>query len=91
MGILALPEMLRRGYRPQLALGTICASGTLGILIPPSVPLVIYAILAEQNIAKLFLAAFIPGILAAIGYMVVVGIVCRLDPAAGGPGTPRHS
>jgi tripartite ATP-independent transporter DctM subunit len=58
----------------------LAAGGTLGILIPPSVVLVIYAILTEQNIAKLFLAAFIPGILAALGYMAVIAIYARLKP-----------
>ena len=86
-----LPELKRHQYSPALATGSLAAGGTLGILIPPSVPLVIYAILAEQNIAKLFLAAFVPGILAALGYMAVIAIVCRMDPAAGGPGSPRHS
>jgi tripartite ATP-independent transporter DctM subunit len=86
-----LPELKRHQYSPALATGSLAAGGTLGILIPPSVPLVIYAILAEQNIAKLFLAAFVPGVLAAIGYMVVIAIVCRVDPAAGGPGTPKHT
>ena len=57
----ALPEMRRHGYSGRLATGTLAAGGTLGILIPPSVPLVIYAILAEQNIAKLFAAAMVPG------------------------------
>jgi TRAP-type C4-dicarboxylate transport system permease large subunit len=60
----ALPEMRRHGYGGRLSTGTLAAGGTLGILIPPSVPLVIYAILAEQNIAKLFVAAMIPGALA---------------------------
>jgi tripartite ATP-independent transporter DctM subunit len=91
MSHVVLPELKRHQYQPALATGSLAAGGTLGILIPPSVPLVIYAILAEQNIAKLFLAAFVPGILAAIGYMVVVGLVCRLNPGAGGPGSPRHS
>ncbi|MBN8440878.1 MAG: TRAP transporter large permease [Thauera sp.] len=86
-----LPELKRHQYSPALATGSLAAGGTLGILIPPSVPLVIYAILAEQNIAKLFLAAFIPGILAAVGYMVVIAIVCRVVPAAGGPGSPKHT
>lgn len=91
MAHVVLPELKHHQYKPGLAAGSVAAGGTLGILIPPSVPLVIYAIMAEQNIAKLFMAAFLPGILAAVGYMVVIGIVCRLDPTAGGPGTPRHS
>ena len=56
----------------RLSTGALAAGGTLGILIPPSIVLVIYAILAEQNIAKMFAAAFVPGILAALGYMVVI-------------------
>ncbi|AMO38471.1 C4-dicarboxylate ABC transporter permease [Thauera humireducens] len=91
MSHVVLPELKRHQYKPSLATGSLAAGGTLGILIPPSVPLVIYAILAEQNIAKLFLAAFVPGILAAIGYMLVIAIVCRVDAAAGGPGSPKHS
>ncbi|MCE2773759.1 MAG: TRAP transporter large permease [Burkholderiaceae bacterium] len=76
----ALPEMKRHGYSPRLSTGTLAAGGTLGILIPPSVPLVIYAILAEQNIAKLFAAAMVPGIIAMLGYMVAIGIYVRLVP-----------
>ena len=82
MGQVALPEMRRYGYPDSLSTGALAAGGTLGILIPPSVILVIYAILAEQNIAKLFLAAFIPGILAAIGYIVAISIWVRLRPNA---------
>ncbi len=69
MGQVALPELRRAGYAGGLSTATLAAGGTLGILIPPSVVLVVYATLTEQNIAKLFLAAFIPGILAAIGYL----------------------
>ena len=76
----ALPEMKRHGYSGRLATGTLAAGGTLGILIPPSVPLVIYAILTEQNIAKLFAAAMVPGIIAMIGYMVAIAIYVRLVP-----------
>ncbi|MEZ5790557.1 MAG: TRAP transporter large permease [Nitratireductor sp.] len=84
MGQVALPELRRYGYSPALATGTLAAGGTLGILIPPSVVLVIYAILTEQNIAKLFIAAFIPGILAAIGYMIAISIYVRIYPNSGG-------
>ena len=76
----ALPEMKRHGYSGRLATGTLATAGTLGILIPPSVPLVIYAILTEQNIAKLFLAATIPGIIAMVGYMLVIAVYVRLVP-----------
>jgi len=86
MAQVALPELKRYGYAPGLATGTLAAGGTLGILIPPSIVLVIYAILAEQNIAKLFLAAFVPGILAAIGYMIAISIYVRLYPETAGTG-----
>jgi tripartite ATP-independent transporter DctM subunit len=84
MAQVALPELRRYGYSGALATGTLAAGGTLGILIPPSIVLVIYAILAEQNIAKLFLAAFVPGILAAIGYMITISIYVRLNPSSAG-------
>ena len=76
----ALPELRRQGYSGRLATATLAAGGTLGILIPPSVPLVIYAILAEQNIAKLFAAAMVPGIIAMLGYMLVIAIYVRRVP-----------
>ncbi|MEO7853859.1 MAG: TRAP transporter large permease [Rubrivivax sp.] len=84
MGQVALPELKRAGYADSLASGALAAGGTLGILIPPSIVLVIYAILAEQNIAKMFAAAFIPGILAALGYMAVINVSVRLNPALAG-------
>ena len=86
----ALPEMKRFNYSGRLATATLAAGGTLGILIPPSVVLVVYAILAEQNIAKLFAAAMIPGIIAAIGYLIAIGVYVRLHPDQG-PAQPRHS
>ena len=89
MAQVALPELKRYGYSGALATGTLAAGGTLGILIPPSVVLVIYAILAEQNIAKLFVAAFVPGIIAAIGYMIAISIYVRLFPASAGS-SPRQ-
>ncbi|WP_375175746.1 TRAP transporter large permease [Pseudooceanicola sp.] len=88
MGQVALPEMKRYGYSGGFSSATLAAGGTLGILIPPSVILVIYAILAEQNIAKLFLAAFIPGILAAVGYMITIAIYVRLNPDSAGTRPP---
>ncbi len=80
MGQVALPEMKAHNYSGRFATAAIAAGGTLGILIPPSVPLVIYAILTEQNIAKLFLVAFVPGVLAALGYMLVIAIIARVSP-----------
>ena len=80
MGQVALPELRRYGYPDSLATGALAAGGTLGILIPPSVILVIYAILAEQNIEKLFVAALIPGLLAAAGYMITISIWVRVRP-----------
>jgi len=76
----AYPEMKRFGYDGQLSTGTLAAGGTLGILIPPSVPLVIYAILTELSIGKLFAAAMVPGLLAAGGYLIVIAILTRLNP-----------
>ncbi len=82
----ALPEMRRHGYSGRLSTGTLAAGGTLGILIPPSVPLVIYAILTEQNIAKLFAAAMLPGVIAMVGYMIAIAIYVRLVPGQ----APEH-
>ncbi len=76
----AYPEMRAHGYSGRLSTAALATGGTLGILIPPSVPLVVYAILTEQNIAKLFAAAMIPGILAMLGYIVVIGLYCRIRP-----------
>ncbi|KGJ21663.1 TRAP transporter large permease [Paracoccus sanguinis] len=90
MGQVALPEMRRYNYSGALATGSLAAGGTLGILIPPSVILVLYALMAEQNIAKMFVAAMVPGILAAIGYMIAVAVFVRLRPDAG-PAAPAAS
>ncbi|RVT52350.1 TRAP transporter large permease [Rubrivivax albus] len=84
MGQVALPELKRAGYSGALSSGLLAAGGTLGILIPPSIVLVIYAILAEQNIAKMFAAAFVPGILAALGYMLVINLYVRFSPQSAG-------
>ncbi|HBS49473.1 MAG TPA: C4-dicarboxylate ABC transporter permease [Rhodobacteraceae bacterium] len=84
MGRVALPELKQYGYAGGFSTATLAAGGTLGILIPPSVVLVIYAILTEQNIAKLFLAAFIPGLLAALGYVIAISVYVRLYPESAG-------
>ena len=76
----ALPEMARHGYSGRIATGTLAAGGTLGIQLPPSIVLVIYAILTEQNISKLFAAAVVPGLIAMVGYMIAVAIYVRLYP-----------
>jgi C4-dicarboxylate transporter DctM subunit len=81
----ALPELRRYRYEPGLATGTIAVGGTLGILVPPSVILVVYAITTEQNIAKLFMAAFVPGIIAAIFYCIVIALVVRRSPELAPP------
>jgi len=82
-GRATLPEFRRYNYDPGFATGMIAVGGTLGILIPPSVILVVYAITTEQNIAKLFMAALIPGLLAALFYCIVIAIMVRLRPEAG--------
>ena len=86
MGQVALPELRRYNYSGSLATAALAAGGTLGILIPPSVVLIIYAVMVEANVATLFQAAFIPGILAAIGYIIAIAIVVRVNPAAGPAG-----
>src|SRR3990167_1969767 len=88
MAQVALPELRRAGYQGGFAAGILAAGGTLGILIPPSIVLVIYAILAEQNIATLFASAFVPGLLAAVGYMAVIATVVRVKPGVAGQVDP---
>ena len=80
MGRIALPAMRRHGYSDSLATGSIAAGGTLGIIIPPSVILVIYGILTQQDIGKLFLAGIVPGLLGIIGYMLAVRLSLFLRP-----------
>lgn len=88
MGQVALPELRRYGYSGSLSTGALAAGGTLGIMIPPSVPLVIYAILTQESIGKLFVAAVIPGVIAMLGYMFVVKVFVTIRPDAG-PAGPR--
>jgi tripartite ATP-independent transporter DctM subunit len=90
MGQVALPEMRRYDYSGALATGSLAAGGTLGILIPPSVILVLYALMTEQSIAKMFVAAMVPGVLAAVGYIVAIALYVRRRPHEG-PAGPRAS
>lgn len=86
MGQVALPELRRHGYAGSLATGALAAGGTLGIMIPPSVPLVIYAILTQESIGKLFVAAVVPGLLAMAGYLLVIKLMVMWRPAIGPAG-----
>jgi tripartite ATP-independent transporter DctM subunit len=86
MSKVAMPPMRRFGYADSLATGSIAAGGTLGILIPPSVLLVIYGIMTETNIGALFIAGIIPGILGIVGYCVAISVVTRFKPELGPPG-----
>jgi len=82
MARVALPEMRRQGYAPALATGALAAGGTLGILIPPSIVLVLYAVLAQASVGDLFVAALIPGLVAAAGYALAIEASVRIDPSA---------
>ncbi len=86
MAKIALPEMLQRNYRQTLASGCIAAGGTLGMLIPPSVVMIIYGILTEESVIALFAAAIFPGIIATVLYCFTIGIYVRLKPDAGPAG-----
>ncbi|MGO3741684.1 TRAP transporter large permease [Kerstersia sp.] len=86
MAKVSYPSMSQYGYSPQLASGSIAAGGTLGILIPPSVILIIYGLMTEQDIGKLFIAGLLPGLLAILGYLAAVMFVTWRNPKAGPPG-----
>ena len=90
MTTVALPEMRSRGYRPTLATGCIAAGGTLGILIPPSIIMVLYAIQTEQFVITLFIAAIVPGLIAVALHTIAIAVVVRLDRGAG-PAGPAMS
>lgn len=90
MGLLALPPMLRLGYDKRIASGSIAAGGTLGILIPPSVLLILYAANAGESIVRLYLGAFVPGFLLAGSYMIYILVVALLNPKKGPPLPPEE-
>jgi C4-dicarboxylate transporter DctM subunit len=86
MGRVALPEMLDIGYSPTLASGSVAAGGTLGMLIPPSVVMVIYAFLTEQFVITLFIAALVPGVIAVLFHFVTIAIIVHRNPEVGPAG-----
>jgi len=83
---IALPHMRRKGYHDGLSSGVLAAGGTLGIMIPPSVPLVIYGLVAQQDIGKLFIAGILPGLMLVALFLLAVAVTCRLRPDLGPPG-----
>lgn len=85
LGLVALPQLLRLGYQPKLAIGTVCAAGSLGTMIPPSIILVLYGITAGVSVADLFLASLLPGLLLAAIYIAYILIRCGRDPSLGPP------
>lgn len=90
IGLVALPEMHKAKYDDGLATASLAAGGTLGLLIPPSAMLIMYGIVTQTSIAKLFLAGYIPGILQAIFYIITIRIICYINPEKG-PRGPKFS
>ena len=88
MGKIALPEMKKYNYDDTLATGTVAAAGTLGILIPPSTVLIVYGLLTEESIGKLFIAGVLPGILLSLFFALTVFFICLRNPTLGPPGAP---
>ena len=91
MGRTALAEMDRFAYSPRLSTGVVAAGGTLGILIPPSTGFVIYAILTEQSIGRLFMAGILPGILLLSAFLLTIALLCTLKPELGPPGPKTNA
>jgi C4-dicarboxylate transporter, DctM subunit len=83
MAQIALPEMRRYNYDDRLATGAVAAGGTIGILIPPSIIMVIYGLLTETSISKLFLVGFLPGLMTVAGFMLTISIMTRINPRLG--------
>lgn len=90
MGAVAIPEMEKHGYDKRLSTGCVAAGGTLGILIPPSIAMIIYGTICEESISKLFIAGILPGLLLTLAYIVAVLIWIGLNPKLGPPG-PKFS
>ncbi|HET6521489.1 MAG TPA: TRAP transporter large permease subunit [Geminicoccaceae bacterium] len=89
LGLIALPQMLRLGYSRSIAIGTVCAGGSLGTMIPPSIVLIVYGLTASVSIGDLFLATITPGVLLCTLYIAYILIICHLNPEAG-PAAPAE-
>ena len=89
IGTVAIPEMVRRGYERRILFGSLAAGGTLGILIPPSIPMIIYAALVEQSVERLFIAGILPGIVTALVFMAYIWVHVTLRPALAPRDEPR--
>ena len=83
MGMIALPAMIKRRYHPTISCGSILAGGTLGILIPPSILAILFAVVAQQSVGELFVGAVVPGLILSAMYIAYVGARCGLNPALG--------
>ena len=90
LGMIALPQMLRLGYNKNIAIGTICAGGSLGTMIPPSVVLIIYGLTANVPIGDLFLATIAPAFVLAGLYLFYILVRCNLNPKLGPPAPPEE-
>lgn len=85
VGSVAYPELTKRGYDKSMVAGSLAGGGTLGILIPPSITLIIYGVLTETSIGRLFVAGVLPGLMLAVGFMIYIYIHCRINPNLVGP------
>lgn len=85
MGLIALPAMMKRNYHPTIACGSILAGGTLGILIPPSILAILFAVVAQQSVGELFIGAVIPGLILSTMYIIYIIVITTIKPEAGPP------
>lgn len=88
LGMIALPQMLRQGYDRKLAIGVVCAGGSLGTMVPPSIVLIIYGLTANVSIGDLFTAAFIPGFMLAMFYVIYILVLSYIRPSVAPPPDP---
>lgn len=86
MATVAIPEMKRFGYRDRLAAGTVASGGGLGMIMPPSVVLIVYGVLTEQSIGKLFVSGILPAVMLTVLYLLTIAVICRIHPDYGPPG-----